>query len=57
MRIALVPLAGTAVHFIVDAHLVPAPRSLVEWGGTAVGLGFALLLASLAVSCRLRRTS
>jgi hypothetical protein len=55
VRVALLPLAGVALHAVVQAHLVPAPRSLLEWGATAVGLGFALLLASLAASYRLRR--
>ena len=54
-RVAVVPLAGVAMHAVVQAHLVPAPRSLLEWGAAAVGLGFALLLASLAASYRLRR--
>lgn len=53
MRVMLVPLAGGVVHVVVQQHLVPAPRSLLEWGGTAVALGFALLLASLAASYRL----
>lgn len=57
VRVAIVPLAGLAMHLAVQSHLVPAPRSLLEWGATAVGLGFALLLASLAASYRLRRTS
>jgi uncharacterized protein YhhL (DUF1145 family) len=54
-RVALVPLTGVAMHAVVQAHLVPAPRSLLEWGASAVGLGFALLLASLAASYRLRK--
>ncbi len=57
MRVALVPLAGGAMHLVAETHLIPAPRSLVEWGATAVALGFALLLASLAATYRLRRTS
>jgi hypothetical protein len=54
--IALAPLLGSYVHFVLQAGLVPAPRSHVEWGASAVGLGFALLLASLAASYRLRTT-
>jgi hypothetical protein len=57
VRVALVPLAAGAMHLVVRAHLVPPPRSLLEWGATAVGLGFALLLASLLASYRLRGTS
>lgn len=55
VRLALVPFAAGAMHLVVQAHLVPAPQSLLGWGGTAVGLGFALLLGSLAASYRLRR--
>lgn len=55
VRVALVPFAAGVAHLVVQAHLIPAPRSLLEWGATAVGLGFALLLASLAASYRLRR--
>jgi hypothetical protein len=54
VRVAIVPLLGSYLHFIVEAGLVPPPRSLVEWGASAVGLGFTLLLASLATSYRLR---
>ena len=57
MRITLPALGVAYLHFVVKAHLVPAPRSLLEWGGTAVVLGFALLVASLAASYRLRRTA
>jgi hypothetical protein len=31
----------------VQARLVPAPRSTLEWGGPSVMLGFVLLLACL----------
>lgn len=53
-RLALAPFAASSVHFVVQARLVPAPRSAVEWGGAAVGLGFVLLFASLAASYWLR---
>ena len=56
VRVALVPFAAGALHLVVKAHLVPAPESQLGWGATAVGVGFALLLASLAASYRLRRT-
>jgi hypothetical protein len=55
-RLVLVPLALGAMHLVVASHLVPTPRTLVGWGGTAVVLGFALLLVSLAASYRLRRS-
>jgi hypothetical protein len=54
LRIALAPLSALALHFAFATRLVPIPRSLLEWGGAAVGLGFALLLASLATAYRLR---
>ena len=54
VRIALAPLLGSYAHFVLQAGLVPAPRSLVEWGASAMGLGFVLLLGSLATSYRLR---
>jgi hypothetical protein len=57
VRVALVPFAAGAIHLVVKAHLIPAPQSLLEWGATAVGLGFALLFVSLAASYRLRGTS
>lgn len=55
VRVMLAPLAGCFLHTLLQKDLVPAPRSLLEWGGTAVALGFALLLASLAASYQLRR--
>lgn len=53
-RVALAPLAVAWGHFVVQARLVPAPRSSIEWGGASVALGFVLLVASLAASYRLR---
>lgn len=54
-RLPLVLPAATAVHWIVQARVVPAPANLVQWGATCVGLGFALLLISVTLSMRLRR--
>lgn len=51
---ALASLAVTYLHFVVQARLVPPPRSHLEWGATAVALGFVLLAGSLAASYRLR---
>ncbi len=56
-RLPLAPLAAAGVHLVVQARLVPAPRSLLEWGGALVGIGFVLLIASLATSYWLRSTS
>ena len=44
----LVPLAACY------ANLVPAPESTVAWGASTIGLGFALLAGSLAVTYRFR---
>jgi len=57
VRVGLAPLLGTYLHFVAQAGLVPVPRSLVQWGASAVGLGFALLVGSLVTSYRLRATS
>ncbi len=54
VRAALAPLAATGVHLVVQLRLVPAPRTTLEWGGAAIGLGFVLLIASLAASYWLR---
>jgi hypothetical protein len=54
IRSPLAPLATWHLHFVLAAHLVPAPRTHLEWGASAVGLGFLLLAGSLAASYRLR---
>lgn len=56
-RLVLAPLAATGVHGLVASGLVPPPRSLLEWGGAAVALGFLLLVGSLATSYRLRHVT
>ena len=55
MRLVLVPLAATYFHLAVQAQLVSAPTTVLQWGATCVGLGFALLAASLVGSVLLRR--
>jgi hypothetical protein len=57
VRIAVAPLLATYGHLVAQAGLMPVPRTLVEWGASAVGLGFALLVASLTTSYRLRATA
>jgi hypothetical protein len=52
--VLLVPIAS-ALHWILQARIVPAPATVAQWGGTSVGIGFALLFLSLAISVRLRR--
>jgi hypothetical protein len=54
VRLPLLPLGACYVHWLVQAGLLPAPRSEFEWGGSAVALGFALLAGSLAASYRFR---
>lgn len=53
-RLVLAPLAGTSLHAAWALGLIPQPRSMLEWGASAVALGFALLVASLVTSYRLR---
>jgi hypothetical protein len=54
VRFPLAPLAAASVHFIVQVRLIPAPRSLLQWGTAAMGLGFASLMIALATSYWLR---
>ncbi len=55
MRIGLVPLGATYVHFVVGLRLIPAPKTALEWGATCVGAGFGLLIALLSASVYVRR--
>jgi hypothetical protein len=55
VRVALVPLAASYVHFVVALRLIPAPASVLQWGVTSVGLGFGLLILLLAASVYVRR--
>lgn len=55
-KVILLPPALGGAHALFAADLVPAPRSALEWGLAALGIGFALLGASLGVSYRLRRS-
>ncbi len=52
--IALAPLAASYAHFLVQTHLVSAPRTTLQWGVSFTGGAFALLLGSLAASYWLR---
>jgi hypothetical protein len=56
-RLVFAPLAASGVHLALAAHVVPAPRSPLEWGAALVGLGFVLLLASLGASYGLSVTA
>ncbi len=51
----LAALGATFFHAAVQTRLVTVPSGSIEWGLAAVGLGFALLLSSLAASVRMRR--
>lgn len=53
-RFVVVPTLGTWTHAALVAHLVPTPHTPMEWGGTAIGLGFLLLFGSLGASYALR---
>jgi hypothetical protein len=49
------PLLGTYLHLGIQTGVLTASRSKLEWGITSVGLGFALLSASLVATWRLRK--
>jgi hypothetical protein len=42
------------LHLAIQTKHLTAPASPAQWGGSAVGLGFGLLVLSLLVSWRLR---
>ncbi len=48
------PVLVTAAHLAVAAGWVGAPRTALEWGVAAIGLGFAALATALAASWRWR---
>ena len=47
---AIVPLVGTYAHLAVQTGAISAPETRLQWGLTSVGLGFGLLVGSLAAS-------
>jgi hypothetical protein len=49
-RLALLPATIAGGHFVLGANLIPAPTSLVEWGASAVALGFVLLVVAIAIN-------
>lgn len=53
-RLVLTPLAPAWLHAGLQAGLIAAPASTLQWGITSVGVGFVLLLGSLLVAFRLR---
>jgi hypothetical protein len=53
-RFALVPLATTYAHWLVQVHVVTAPRSTLQWGLLATGSAYAMLMASLGANYFLR---
>lgn len=50
----LLPLSAVYGHVAVQSGLVSAPRTALQWGIASVGVGFALLSASLGASVRLK---
>jgi hypothetical protein len=52
--VALAPVATMTLHLAIQTKHLTAPASPAQWGGSAVGLGFGLLVLSLLVSWRLR---
>jgi len=53
--VRLAPVVATLAHLSIQRGWVSAPEGAHQWGLASVGLGFAFLLGSLAVSYRLRR--
>ncbi len=49
-RIGLLPASALWMHRLLEARLVPAPRSACEWGVASTGLGFALLVLAVGTS-------
>jgi hypothetical protein len=54
-RAILAPLSVALLHFAVQARLVSAPSSSLQWGVTTIVIGFALLIGSLLAGWLLRR--
>ncbi len=47
---AIVPLVGTYAHLALQTGAISAPETRLQWGLSSVGLGFGLLVGSLAAS-------
>lgn len=56
-RLVLAPLLMTYLHMVVQRELIPAPSSTLQWGAVSVGVGFGLLIVSLAVAWWYRHPS
>jgi len=54
-RLSLIVPTFAGTHALAVSGVVPTPHTMIGWGGTALVLGFALLLGALATSYRLRR--
>ena len=53
--LAMAVPAATFAHVVIASGIIPTPRSTLGWGSSALVLGFALLVVSLAASYRLRK--
>jgi hypothetical protein len=53
-RLALAPLVALWTHALATGSLVQGPGTMLGWGGLLLGLGFALLLVGVVVTCLLR---
>ncbi len=56
VRAALAPLAALALHHAIQARIVTAPVTGLEWGVWTTAGGFVLLLGAIATSVRLHLT-
>lgn len=48
LPIAIAPLSMVYLHWATQSGLIRAPKTALQWGTTSVGVGFALLVLSLA---------
>jgi len=55
-RLMIAALTASSIHFVVQSELIPAPETTLQWGALSVCIGFALLIASVAVSWWYGRT-
>lgn len=56
VHVVTAPLLAGALHWGIQARVVRAPQSVLQWGVSCVAAGFGLLLAAVAISVRLSRT-
>jgi multisubunit Na+/H+ antiporter MnhG subunit len=48
LHLAVAPLSAVYLHWAAQSGLIRPPQTTLQWGTTSVGVGFALLILSLA---------